>query len=149
MADRIPHFKKCVGLGFEEGLVLRDLPPLIHGVAVPEDGGEAVGILRPTTHGTPFEGHDAGDHGTIDVEEFPAIFTELGAPVDVVIDVGHPGLVEAGGLPGDTGHLGVEVVVEVALPRPEFAFVGGPDALERDGRCCRRRKRRRWLSIRR
>ena len=101
-----------------------------------EPGGDrrAQRILNPAAHGFPFERRDAGDVESGGAEKRSRISLGLRLDLPQPIQVSQPVLEPVPGIAGPVTELGVEVVMEIALPGREAAVVRGPDGLEGDGR---------------
>jgi len=103
-------------------------------MAVPRAHGRREAVVAPPAQGLPRQRHDARHRGARGVVEVLRELTEHRQQVPHEVEE-RAALVEAPGrLVRHVGHLRVEVVVVVALPRGQAAGVGGPDALERHGR---------------
>ena len=105
-------------------------PVQIEEVRVPGAHGGGEAVLAPAAERLAGEAHHARHRGAGGVVEVPRELAENGQAVPEVIEEACAFLEVAGGAVGDVGHLGVEVVVVIALPRRERAGVGGPDTLQ-------------------
>ena len=91
-------------------------------------------VLAPAAERLAGQRHDAGRGQPGSAIEFLGEFLEDRAAVPQVVEERQALVEMPGPLVGDVGHLGVEVVVVVALPRRQAAIVGGPDSLQRHRR---------------
>ena len=93
------------------------------------------GILAPARERIAGQGHHAGDVGAGCLEEVAGKTAVTGQQLPVEVEE-RTALVEMPGrLVAHVGHLRVEIIVIIALPRRQGARVGRPDSLQRHGRC--------------
>lgn len=115
-------------------MVPGELPMPVEVLGEPGGGGGGVGILAPAADLAVIE---VGSHGDVEsglLEEVLGPFAAGVAGIPEPVEVGEAFLEAVTDVAGPVAELGIEIVMIVPFPGRELSIVGGPRALERDGR---------------
>ena len=121
-----------IGIGpvGQEGAILAVAPVLMKMMGQPGAGGNRMGVLTPPPD---LAVQDVGGHGhvqSVHAEERPRPGPARLPGVPEPVEKPQPGVELVADIGGPVGHLGVQIVVVVALPGRQAARVGRPDTLE-------------------